>query len=87
MPDPALPGWPRALAQPLAAAYVSLSEASFRVHVMKEVPPVRLTNRRIAWLRDDLDAWLDRRAGREPGARTAAEPDGAAEWDVALGTG
>ncbi len=64
MPDGALPGWPRALKVELAAAYVGLSVTSFRQMVMPSVPPVYLTEKRIAWLREDLDRWLDSRAGR-----------------------
>ena len=65
MPEPPrLPDWPRALSAPLAAAYVSLSEASFRTAVAPELRAVHLTRRRVAWLREDLDAWLDARAGR-----------------------
>lgn len=43
----------------LAAAYVGLSTSTFRQVVRPTVPPVRLTPGRIAWLREDLDAWLD----------------------------
>lgn len=74
-PAIALPGWPRALSEPLAASYVGLSASTFRAHVAPDVPPISLTGRRIAWLREDLDAWLDRRAGRG-----AASP-GKNPWD------
>jgi predicted DNA-binding transcriptional regulator AlpA len=72
----ALPGWPRALRADLAAAYVGLGETTFREVVATEVPPVRLTEKRVAWLREDLDRWLDRRAGR--GATPGGEPN---PWD------
>ena len=63
--DRPLPGWPRALAAPLAAAYVGLSETALRT--LDGFPePVRLSPGRVAWLREDLDAWLDARAGRAP---------------------
>ena len=80
MPDGALPGWPRALKAPWAAAYVGLSESTFRVAVVPDVPPVRLTDGRMAWLREDLDAWLDRKAGRAPAS-------GENEWMAALRNG
>ena len=63
-----LPGWPAVLHEPWAAAYLSLSPTTFRASVVPEVPPVRLTERRIGWLRTDLDAWLARRA---PGGPTS----------------
>ncbi len=79
MPDDArLPNWPRGMRQSLAAAYLGLSEATFRVQVASEVPPVQLTPGRAVWLRDDLDAYLDRKAGRS----AAAAGD---EWMQALG--
>ncbi len=85
--DRAMPGWPRALSQPLAAAYLSLSEGSFRAQVMPDVPPIHLTGRRIAWLKEDLDAWLDRRADRPPPEPEpqSAEREAANQWDRALG--
>ena len=80
-----MPSWPRALSQPLAAAYTGLSEGSFRAHVMKEVPPVRLSKKRIAWLREDLDAWLDRKAGKDPAETTGRPGPSLADlWDRAL---
>lgn len=64
--DRPLPGWPRGLREDLAAAYVGLSQSA--VHALRtrgEFPaPVSLTPGRIVFLRDDLDAWLDRKAGR-----------------------
>lgn len=76
MADAALPYWPRALRVDLAAAYVGLGETTFREIVAPEVPSVRLTEKRIVWLRDDLDRWLDRRAGR--GATPGRDPN---PWD------
>lgn len=57
---------PRGLPAEDAARYVGFSTSGFRSIVAKEVPPVRLTERRVVWLRDDLDRWLDQRAGRKP---------------------
>ena len=72
MPDPRLPGWPRALREDLAAAYVGLSASTFRAAVAPAVPAVRLSPGRVAWLRDDLDRWLD---SRRDGPRQAEEID------------
>ncbi|HWX50528.1 MAG TPA: hypothetical protein VNZ61_20980 [Roseomonas sp.] len=63
--DDKLPGWPRGLTEPLAAAYVGLSVTTFRAAVQAaRVEPVWLTRGRKVWLREDLDRWLDAKAGR-----------------------
>lgn len=55
-----LPDWPRAMDVELAAAYCSISPATLR----REGPaPVTIGRERKVWLRDQLDAWLDRLAG------------------------
>ena len=59
-----LPTWPRAMNVDLAAAYVALSVTSFRTYVVPSVPSIPLTPGRVGWLREDLDAWLDKQAGR-----------------------
>jgi predicted DNA-binding transcriptional regulator AlpA len=69
-----LPGWPRALREEWAAAYVGMSASLFRTAVASEVSPVRLSKTRVAWLREDLDAWLDRRAGRVAGSTEPENP-------------
>lgn len=61
-----IPAWPRAMRAPVAAAYLGMSEASFRRHVAIE--PVQLAPGITAWLREDLDLWLDARAGRVAGS-------------------
>lgn len=62
-----LPGWPRGLREPLAAAYVGLSGSTFRQVVVPQVPAIRLTPSRVVWLREDLDRWLDaKRPSSEP---------------------
>jgi predicted DNA-binding transcriptional regulator AlpA len=67
----------------LAAAYVGMSITTFRNEVAKGrgPKPIRLTTKRIAWLRDDLDGWLDRLAGKVA-ASEAVDPDEA--WKKAL---
>lgn len=63
MSAPQLPGWPRALGADHAAAYVGLGRSTWlRLVDAGEAPkPVRLTPGRVAWLREDLDSWLDDR--------------------------
>lgn len=62
-----LPGWPRGLKEELAAAYVGLSASSVRSLVASGDFPaaVQLTTGRKVYLRDDLDRYLDRKAGRQ----------------------
>jgi prophage regulatory protein len=61
-----LPGWPRGLREDLAAEYIGLSVSSIRTlrHRGQFPAPIPLTKGRLIFLRDDLDAWLDRKAGR-----------------------
>ena len=69
MPEkPTLPGWPRGMRAHLAAAYVGISVSTLhRLCQAGDFPAiVQLTPRAAVWLMDDLDAWLDRRAGRAP---------------------
>ncbi len=62
-----LPGWPRGMRQDWAAAYVGLSSTTFRIIARDDgIPVVRITQKRIIYLREDLDAWLDRKAGARP---------------------
>lgn len=52
-----------------AAEYVGLSVSTIRgLRAQRDFPaPIQLTAGRVVWLREDLDAWLDRRAGRVAG--------------------
>ena len=61
MTDDRLPDWPRGLPETLAAAYVGLSVNTFRRYGPQ---PVWLTKGRKVWLREELDRWLDQKAGR-----------------------
>jgi hypothetical protein len=56
--------WPRGMSVEVAARYLSVSVSTFRRAVGVDVPPVHITPGRIVWLREDLDRWLDARAGR-----------------------
>ena len=62
----ALPNWPRGMSEPLAASYVGLSASQFRLEVGagRAPRPGRITERRKIWLKEDLDAYLDRVFGR-----------------------
>ncbi len=61
-----LPDWPRAMGAALAAAYLDISESTFHRAVAPQLQSVQLTPGRVAWLREDLDRWVDARAGRVP---------------------
>lgn len=58
--------WPRGMPESIAAEYVGLSVSTIRAaRVRRDFPdPVQLTPGRIVYLREDLDAYLDRKAGR-----------------------
>lgn len=86
---PSLPGWPRGLREELAAAYVGLGASTFRAQVdAGEAPrPIRLTTHRQVWLRDHLDAWLERKAGPVASACALDPAEPGAEWLEALGHG
>jgi len=76
------PSWvPRALREEDAAYYLSLSPSTFRSEVaVGRIPaPIRLTVGRQAWLRDDLDAYLDRLSGK-----TTVEKNDGSEWMKAV---
>jgi predicted DNA-binding transcriptional regulator AlpA len=66
MSERRLPDWPRGLHENLAAAYVGLSPSTIRVlRELGEFPaPVSLTKGRQVWLREQLDEWLDKKAGK-----------------------
>lgn len=59
-----LPDWPRALRAPLAAAYVGVSVPAFREHIAPTLSVISPTPGTRAWLREDLDAFLDGKVGR-----------------------
>lgn len=79
MPDGgSLPGWPAALREEWAAAYVGLSLTTFRQVVAPAVPAIRLSTGRIAWRRDRLDAWIESRPTLDGAVDApAAAPDAA----------
>ena len=67
------PRWgypPRRLRAEEAARYVGLSETAFRALGLASV---RIGGT-VGWLREDLDAWLDRAAGRVHAAAHADDP-------------
>jgi hypothetical protein len=64
MTDRAIPGWPRVLNEAWAAAYIGMSPSSFRRGPAADLTAINLTAQRKGWLRDDLDEWVDRQAGR-----------------------
>lgn len=54
---------PRCLPPRDAARYVGVSETAFRAIVAKAVRPVYMSPKRPVWLRDQLDEWINQRAG------------------------
>jgi predicted DNA-binding transcriptional regulator AlpA len=77
MPDGAAARYafpPRLMRAAAAAYYLGMSETAFRTTVAPTVAEVRIGGI-VGWLREDLDAWLDARAGR-----AAASPDGPNPW-------
>jgi len=59
-----LPYWPRLLRAEKAAAYLDVSKTHFLATIAPELTEVRLSQGVVGWLRDDLDRWLDGKAGR-----------------------
>lgn len=57
--------WPRGMRTDIAATYVGLSESSFLAEVKKKNIPdaTWITKGRKIWLREQLDQWLDEKAG------------------------
>ena len=62
------PAWPpRGMREKVAAYYVGMSPATLRRAMESgEIARVTLMPGIKVYLRDDLDAWLDRKAGRSP---------------------
>lgn len=58
-----MPDWPRGMPAALAAAYCGIGTQTLAQNGPK---PIRIGKKRQVWLREDLDAWLDRLAGRGP---------------------
>ncbi|MBV8094502.1 MAG: hypothetical protein JOY71_19380 [Acetobacteraceae bacterium] len=83
MADRPLPGWPRGLCEELAAAYVGLSVTTIRAEraAGRFPAPIPLTRGRIVWLKEDLDRYLDLKAGR------ASEIEAEAEIEAAFRNG
>lgn len=77
MPDGAAPRYgypPRRLRAEEAARYIGVSETKLRA---LGLPTVRIDGT-VGWLRDDLDAYLDRQAGRA----VASAPSN--DWDAVV---
>ena len=67
MPDGAGPlhvfGWPASMRAERAAAYLDVSKTYFLGSIAPQLAPIRLGPGLVLYLRRDLDAWLDQRAG------------------------
>ena len=78
---------PRGMPQAIAARYVGLSESQFGLMWRQGAAPqpIKLAARRQVWLREDLDRWLDEKAGRaRDGATPTPEDPGVAIWEAAI---
>jgi hypothetical protein len=66
-----IPGWPAAMREDKAAAYIDVSQTWFRGNLAPHLTPLRPTPGVVLYLRADLDAWLDQQAGRAPASPPA----------------
>lgn len=73
----ALPDWPRLMAEPLAAAYVSVSVTTLRDHG----PEPKRLGRRVLYDRRDLDRWADALGDAEQPPQPLDQPEREAEGD------
>ncbi len=82
MADRSVPPWPpRGLPEEQAAYYIGLGITTFRAEEAKgQFRATWLTERRKVYLRDHLDAYLDRKAG----SPAAAPVDDVPDWQKAL---
>ena len=82
-----MPDWPRGMREDLAAAYVGLSVNGLRAKVEagEIAPPKHHSPGRIVYLKDNLDAYLDRLSKRKNSWGAQADPVN--EWDAACGIG
>lgn len=75
MPD----RWPRGMPAEAAAEYCGIGAGTLHTYGPK---PVTIGQKRKVWLREDLDAWLDRLAGKKPASGEEPNP-----WDAYHGAG
>lgn len=67
MPDgSSLPRWPRCMRAETAAEYLDVSKTHFLTAIARDLQAINLNGRAKGWLKEDLDAWLERKAGRVP---------------------
>lgn len=94
----AVHAWPRGMRAELAADYCGLSVSWLTEEARRGRFPasVRISPHRVIWLKDDLDRWLDEKAGRaNAGAGDASGQtsvsgassggDALSDWDRAFG--
>jgi hypothetical protein len=84
------PDWPASMREETAAAYLDISPSTFRARVAPAVPGFWLTEGCRAWLREDLDAYRLRRAGRivvdqAPGVEQPSPPEDSQDDPIAAG--
>jgi predicted DNA-binding transcriptional regulator AlpA len=78
---------PRGLMPSRAAEYIGVSVGTLRreSEAGRAPRPVRISTQRLVYLREDLDAYLDRLAGKAPASPSAPTLDPVAELDALLG--
>lgn len=55
--------WPRSMSLEVALEYLSAKPDTFRKKVAPHIRRVPLSDKRKGYLRDDIDAWIDREVG------------------------
>jgi hypothetical protein len=70
----AMPDWPRGMNIVIAAAYCGIGKGLLSRDGPK---PIKIGAKRLVWLREDLDKWLDRLAGNVPASGIEINP-----WDI-----
>jgi hypothetical protein len=70
----AMPDWPRGMNIVIAAAYCGIGKSLLSRDGPK---PIKIGAKRLVWLREDLDKWLDRLAENVPASSIEINP-----WDI-----
>lgn len=89
----AVHAWPRGMRAEIAADYCGLSVSWLTEEARQGRFPaaVRISSHRVIWLKDDLDRWLDEKAGRpnadagDASGQRSAGGDAPSDWDRAFG--
>ena len=81
-----LPDWPRGMPAWMAAEYIGVSPGMLRtLEDGQQIAATWVSNGRKVYLREELDLFLDRKAGRIKHSASSARMESIAEWDAACG--